>query len=122
MDRKGQLNWDFFVSIFLFFTFFLYIFFSINANVGVFKEEIVKERERLELQNFIEKYLLLEVVDSPYSITHSKLVCNYSAPSIEIKYLNNSVLFSCSRKNFSKVSDYRYGRMGNNIVSIKIYE
>ncbi len=122
MDRKGQLNWDFFVSIFLFFTFFLYIFFSINANVGVFKEEIVKERERLELQNFIEKYLLLEVVDSPYSITHSKLVCNFSAPSIEIKYLNNSPVFNCSKKNFSEVLDYRYGRIGNNIVSIKIYE
>jgi len=122
MKIKGQINWDFLVSVFLFFAFFLYIFFSINANVSVFKGELAKERERLELQNFIEKYLLLEVVDSPYSIIPSKLTCNYSAPSIEIKYLNNSVLFSCSRKNFSKVSDYRYGRIGNNIVSIKIYE
>lgn len=122
MKIKGQINWDFFVSIFLFFTFFLYIFFSINANVNVFKEELSKEREKLELQNFIEKYLLLEVVDSPYSLNLSKLVCNYTAPSIEIKYLNNSEAFSCGRKNFSKVFDSRYGTIGNNIVSIKIYE
>ena len=119
---RGQINWDFFVSIFLFFTFFLYIFFSLNANVGIFKEKIEKERERLELQNFIEKYLLLKVVDSPYSINLSKLVCNYSAPSIEIRYLNNSLAFSCGRRNFSRVFSYRYGTIDNNIVSIKIYE
>ncbi len=122
MKIKGQINWDFFVSVFLFFTFFLYIFFSINANVNIFKEELVKEREKIELQNFIEKYLLQEVVDDAYSINTSKLICNYSVPSIEIKYLNNSVVFSCGKKNFSKVSDCRYGTIDNNIVSIKIYE